>query len=259
VSLPQGGFGGQEGTGRRRVIVPAVALVAVLAWGWAVLAWGGGEEGRDPGARAAGPEPLTVPAGGETVGEPAGAAEAATVPEEPAYETTSQGERVELPERDSGATGHGAEGEPGVYDPLGTGAQPDDLTRTDRERVRYAAERFVVAAYGYTGSDGAEYLAGVSGASLSPDLSLSEGGPEIARYQRQVEETGTRSAARLERFDVTDTRPGEVVGRAYFQTGRSYRDDAGLEGEILAYRQKMTLLRTGETWKVGAVGEVEEL
>jgi hypothetical protein len=235
--------------------------VAVLAWGWAVLAWDGGEEGREPGARAAGPGETTLSSSGATVGEPAGATEAAAIPDEPAYETTPQGERAGLPEGDSGASGHdhGAEGEPGVYDPLGAGAQPDDLTQTDRERVRYAAERFVVAAYGYTGSDGAEYLAGVSGASLSPDLSLSEGGPEIARYQRQVEETGTRSAARLERFDVTDTRPGEVVGRAYFETGRSYRDDGGLEGEVLAYRQEMTLIRTGETWKVGAIGEVEEL
>lgn len=268
MSPPQGGFRGRReragGEARGRVLLRgALALVVVLAWSWTVLAWGG-EGGRSQGAGGEAGGEARSEARGEVgeiprapAGRPAAGAEGTgAVPDEPAYATTPAPAAGD-PGRKPGA--RGGAGEPGSYDPLGTGAEPGDLTPTDERRVRYAAQKFVMAAYGYTGGDGAEYLAGVASVSLSPDLSLSKGGPEISRYQRQVETTGTRSAVRLIRFEVEGSTPDTAEGYAYFETGEGYGRDGELSGKRLAYRQRMTLSRVGASWKVKEAGKVEEV
>lgn len=274
MSLPQGGFERREGFGRRRAIVWCAVVLALLAvWSSAVLSWGGGDSQGASGRGASRGE------AGESSERGSGQSRgfgAASVPDEPAYaEAGAFGEETPTvferqPQEPiagpmSGGNhshpegGEGASNEPGSYDPLGVGASPGDLAATDEARVRYAAWKFVAAAYGYTGSDGAEYLAGVAAVSLSPDLSLSEGGPEISRYAEQVNRTGTKSAAKLTRFDFDETSPDSATGYAYFETGEDYGPDGELTGEKLAYRQRMALSRVGEKWKVEATEEIEEI
>ena len=45
---------------------------------------------------------------------------------------------------------------------------------------------------------------------------------------------------------------------AYFETGSGYKSDGSLTGQTQAYRHKMILVRTGATWKIRAVENIEE-
>jgi hypothetical protein len=252
VSLPQGGFGGRERSGRRRAVaVAAAVLVLAAGWGYLVVSWG--EEER----ATATPE--------QTSSSEDARRQARAVPDEPAYATTPEEQtpseaRAEAPPPEAHGHPEGAAHEPGSYDPLGTGASPGDLSEIDRERIRFAASEFVSAAYGYSGEDPDEYNQGVGETVVWPAFYSSAGAGEISRYARQVEETGTRSAARLTRFEVEKTAPGSAAGYAYFETGEGHDPRTGkLTGERLAYRQEMTLSRSGASWKVKAVGKVEEV
>jgi hypothetical protein len=247
-------------------------LCLLLAWGWFVISWDtGDEEAARAGAAAperAEPSDPSVK-GGSAAGEPAtstGEAPGTSEPEEEPADREGHAAPEGTPVSEEAAGGghdhlhahpEGATNEPGTYDPLGTGAKPGDLTQTDEERARFAAASFVSAAYGYTGSDREEYLSGVYDWALSPDFARSQGSAEVSRYAGQVEETGTKSAARLTGFEVERTEPEGVRGWAHFETGEAY-DGTELVGERLRYRQELVLLRVGAAWKVQAAGKVEE-
>lgn len=252
MSLPQGGFGGRERPGRRRAVVVAAAVLALAAgWGYLVVSWG--EEGSATAASE------RTSSGEET------RRQAQAVPDEPAYATTPEEQtpseaRSEARTSETHEHPEGAAHEPGSYDPLGTGASPDDLSEIDWERVRFAAAEFISAAYGYSGEDPDEYNQGVGETVVWPAFYSSAGAGQVSRYAEQVEKTGTRSAARLTRFEVEETAPGSVTGYAYFETGEGHDPRTGkLTGERLAYRQEMTLARSGASWKVRSIGEVEEV
>ncbi|MDX5895181.1 hypothetical protein [Rubrobacter radiotolerans] len=250
MSLPNGGFERRDRPGKRRVVVwLAVGTVLVIGWVGIVLGWNT-KPSQDATVQNQRTDISTVPEG-PAFAQGTGITEPET-PAEPAEPV--EGVPVENLESREG----GADNEPGVYDPIGTGALAGDLSRTDEERVRYAAEKFVMAAYGYTGSDEAEYLAGVAAVSLSPDLSLSPGGAEISLYARQVEESGTKSAAILTDFELKNTSQETVNGTVIFETGEAYSPGGDLVGERLYYRQEMTLTRMGESWKVRAAEVVQE-
>lgn len=254
MSLPQRGFEGGRAGRRRTVVVAVVLLLALIGWGYLVVSWGGPAERTEAGAdgfverKALSPddrrEPQDVPDGNARA--------------------TAPGERapVEKPVgRDVGTHDHphGAAHEPGSYDPLGTGASSRDLSETDRERVRFVAAEFVSAAYGYSGRDEDVYNQGVGETVVWPIFYESEGAAEVRRYAEQVGRTGTRSAAELTRFEIEEATPELAAGYAYFETGEGRDPRTGeLTGERLAYRQQMTLARSGVSWKVKAAGEVEE-
>lgn len=256
MSLPQGGFEGGGRAGRRRtVVVAVVSLLALIGWGYLVVSWGGPAERTEAGAD--GSAERTAPS-------PDDRREPQDVPDGNAR-ATAPVERipVEKPaERDVGTHDHpeGAAHEPGSYDPLGTGASSGDLSETDRERVRFAAAEFVSAAYGYSGENPDEYNQGVGETVVWPVFYESGGAAEVRRYAGQVERTGTRSAAELTRFEIEGATPGLAAGYAYFETGEGRDTRTGeLTGEKLAYRQQMTLARSGASWKVKSVGEIEEV
>jgi hypothetical protein len=146
-----------------------------------------------------------------------------------------------------------------LYDPLGAGASPGDLTEVDRERARFAAAQFISAAYGYTGNDEDAYNQGVGDTVVWPAFYESEGSKEIERFASQVEKTGTKSAAKLTRLNLRQTSPHSASGYAYFETGEGYGTGGDLTGERRAYRQHMTLQRTGATWSVKATGPIQEV
>jgi hypothetical protein len=245
--------------------VAAAVLLSVIGWGYLVVSWGGDEEratAAPEGARAV-----------EQTKPPATQEETQAVPDEAAYAATpkeqrapSSGEKETTPEVPAGVApeprGRSEEPapEPGSPEPLGTGVPVEARAETEGERVRFAAAEFVSAAYGYSGEDPDAYNQGVGRTVVWPAFFDSAGAAEVTRYAEQVENSGTRSAARLTRFEAEETAPGNATGYAYFETGEGYDPRTGdLTGERIAYRQWMTLSRIGETWKVESAGEVEEV
>ena len=91
-----------------------------------------------------------------------------------------------------------------------------------------------------------------------PDFFDSEGSAETERYAEQVEESGTKSGAVLTEFEPVEVSADRATAYAYFETGSGYTKDGALTGDKQAYRQKMVLVRTGATWKVLAVENIEE-
>ncbi len=266
MGLPQGGFSERGRSGRRRAaIVGAIVVFFLLAWAYAVVSYGGGaRQGGDGGghqavAQKAG-QSAPAPVGGapsRASGAPAPSegtsARASTPAESPA--STAASTPAAAPSGGGGQTAGGS----GSYDPLGTGASPGDLTELDRERARFAAARFITAAYGYSGRDKNAYNQGVGDTVVWPAFYQSEGSKEIGRYASQVERTGAKSAAKLTRLDFRQTSPHGASGYAYFETGEGYAAGGDLTGERRAYRQHMTLRRTGATWSVKATGPVQEM
>ena len=270
--LPQGGFGGRARPGRRRVLaIGVIVLFLVVGWSYGVLSYGRGEGAGNAAAVSNGAPP------GQTSSADAAREEPQAVPEDNAYATAPGGQQQSLegtpktlveasngaPQASPAPAPHdhpeGATNEPGSYDPLGTGASAGDLAPIDRERVRFAAARFVSAAYGYSGRDEDAYNQGVGATVVWPVFYESLGAAEIERYAAHVEETGTESAALLTRFEVRTTTPSTAEGYAYFETGAGYGRDGELTGEKVAYRQRMTLARSGAVWKVRATEKIEEV
>ena len=267
--LPQGGFGSSQRPGRRRAyVLGTLVLLFVIGWSYGVLSYDHGEG--DSGAVADGnraPTPASAP--------PAEGEEPQAVPDENAHVSAPVEQRqppartsnapVEAPEAPqarpkSAPAGHpeGTTAGPGSHDPLGNGASAGDLAPIDRERIRFAAARFVSAAYGYSGRDEDAYNQGVGATVVWPGFYESPGAAEIERYAAQVGETGTESVALLTRFEVEKTTPDTAEGYARFETGSGYGPDGELTGEKLAYRQRMVLARSGSVWKVRATEKIEE-
>lgn len=265
-TLPQGGFGEHRGGWRRKpLIVGGVAIVLILVWTYAVLSYSGGDEASkkaspaDSGAATARTTPSALPdepayAGGDTTAD-----QLSTDGESDQPGRASEGAEAD-PRQESQVQDHpgGATNEPDSYDPLGTGASAGDLAPVDGKRIRFTAARFVSAAYGYSGKDKDAYNQGVGATVVWPDFFDSEGSSEITRYAAQVGDTGTSSAALLTRFEKLESSADSVKGYAYFETGSGYTTSGALQGKKEAYRQKMTLSRSGAVWKVLAVNDIEE-
>lgn len=266
--LPQGGFGERKQAGRRRaLVVGGVVFLGIVVWSYVVLSYGGNEAGAgkngpegDQAAEQA--ERASLPAEDEPEDVPddnASADEAQPEDRVPGSDPPSEDPApAYAPASEPQGYSDGATNEPGSYDPLGTGASAGDLAQVDKERIQFAAKRFVSAAYGYSGDDEDAYNQAVGQTVAWPVFYDSEGSKEIGRYAAQVEERGTRSAALLTRFETTKTSPDRVEGYAYFETGSGYGQNGELTGRKLGYRQRMTLRRSGAVWKVEATDNIEE-
>jgi len=149
--------------------------------------------------------------------------------------------------------------EPGVFDPAGKDPEPGELTETDRQRVGFTVQKFINAAYGYTGDDVTEYVRGIERNVIFDDFYESPGGGEIKTYVEAVRESGVSAAASLERFEITETNPGDVHGTAYFVVGESYGEQGGVEGETTQFRQRIRLVPEGEVFKVRWISVEEEI
>ena len=265
-TLPQGSFGERRGGWRRKpLIVGGVLLVLIVVWTYFVLSFGGGDQTPEKASSANNGAASTVP------DEPAYAEDASaggdSAPNAPSTDGSGdqsdpspEGAGTASGPRESRAHDHpeGATNEPGSYDPLGTGASAGDLVPVDEQRLRFAAARFVSAAYGYSGKNKDAYNQGVGAAVVRPDFFDSSGSSEITRYADQVGDTGTTSAAVLTRYETLDSSAKSATGYAYFDTGSGYSASGGLKVDKQSYRQKMTLTRSGSAWKVLSVNDIEE-
>lgn len=158
---------------------------------------------------------------------------------------------------DSGEAESG--GEQQSMDPLGKNPEPGDLTETQARRVKDTADRFITAAYGYTGNSREDYEQGIEQAALPHGLYRSPGGERIQEYAKAVGEDGITSAAVMDRFEITGTSTGRVEGVAYFEVGKTYNRYAELKGDTTAFEQKLTLAPMQGSYRViGAETEQQQ-
>lgn len=274
MSLPQEGFGKRAHAGRRKATaMAAVVIVAVVGWSFLVLSWDGGEKRATVAPEDTRAERSAVQGSTSEPSRREDRRGKGAVPDEAAYAATPEDPQehlaggaqmpveapASLPPRPRDDHPEGAGNASGSHDPLGAGAFADDLAEIDQERVRFTAAKFVSTAYGYSGKDTNRYNRVVGENVVWPDFFSTAGGEEISRYAGRVKQTGTRSAAKLTRFEVEDVESESVTGHAYFETGESYGSNGELTGELHPYRQDLTLQRSGATWKVRAAGRVEEV
>lgn len=145
----------------------------------------------------------------------------------------------------------------GAHDPLGKGADPDDLTDTEKERVRFAAAEFVTRAYGYTGGDPSAYREELAGVTITPEIYDSPGGAGLEEIEQEMTAGATESAAVLTDFELRETdADGVAKGVAYFTVGESYEAN-GVGGNVSDYAQPLNLQNYETGWKVVAADERE--
>lgn len=149
--------------------------------------------------------------------------------------------------------------EQGGFDPLGKDPQPGDLTETDEDKAEAAADRYVTAAYGYTGNSEKDYRQGVEQVALASGLYRSPGGERIEEYAEVAGGSGITSAAVMDSFEITSSEPSQVKGTAYFQVGKSYNRYAELKGEKTSFEQEMTLCPVYSTYRVCSAEAEEEV
>ncbi|MGB3635934.1 MAG: hypothetical protein WA982_17995 [Rubrobacteraceae bacterium] len=286
-TLPRDGFAGRgQGTRRKPLIIGGVVLALIAIWSYGVLSYGGGEQAKSTSPKDGGatteqtaasavPDEPAYAEGGSTNGS-GGGSTGGTATGADNTEGQSSGDSGNRDDETAGGAQQepspaggqqpaqhnhpvGAANEPGNYDPLGTGASEGDLAPIDEERLRFAAGNYISAAYGYSGDDKDAYNQGVGATVVWPDFFDSEGSSETERYAEQVKESGTKSGAVLTEFETLEITEDRATAYAYFKTGSGYASDGSLTGETQAYRQKMTLARTGATWKVLGVEKIEEV
>lgn len=110
--------------------------------------------------------------------------------------------------------------EPYASPPSGSedGSEDEDSTQLNPEqqtRARTAAEQYISAAYGYTGTSHDDYMAGI-GRTASEEILSSPGGERLEDYSNAAPECGMASTATLDEFEIVETAPEGIAATAYF-------------------------------------------
>ena len=273
----------ERNNGRRRdrlVIYTGIAVSIVLLWTLLVLVLGVGSHGSGSAANdgagagkqsSAGGDTGQAAKGGITAPHPEnnggtlvhsdtlGGKPEAVRPTNPAKFIAQ--ERV----RDRKASGQpplpkgGAVDEPSGRDPLGIKAKKIPLTPVDQDRVKAAAAKFVIDAYGYSGKDRNEYVKNLNRQIIPQTFYSSPGDTEIESYLQLIESRGTKSAAKLTGFEFGRVTDQEIPGYAYFSTADSYDHYGNLVGNKTNYRQKLALVRNGAVFSVKSADRIQEV
>ena len=249
---------GASGAGNKTMAIVAIVATLGCLWITAFLLLGGEEQSSSPNDSAPAPE--------TTAAEPAPAEPTTDRPESDptggedfAASSTDEPEAVDV---DRNAQQQATPGQkPNVklpdesvdYDPLGTGADSESLTETEKGRVELAAEQFVIHAYGFTGNgkDGQfEYETGVSQHVDAATFYDSPGTQPLAELAKKIKSGGITSTASMDSFSIQTAKPGRVDGTATFTVESP-------DGSV-TYAQDLTLTKTGNLWRVGAAQEIEE-
>ena len=127
---------------------------------------------------------------------------------------------------------------------------PPSEAEIDTTRARTASERYIVAAYGYTGSDEEEYLEGIEQAA-SEEIYDSPGGQQLAGYAKAAPECGMKSTAIVEEFEVLGQSEEGLDAAVTFSV-----DDA--DGQTHTFLQEHRLSSANGVYEVSEVS-VEEL
>ncbi len=134
-------------------------------------------------------------------------------------------------------------------DPVG-GVETRGPGATESARARAASERYVAAAYGYSGSSAGAYLEGIERAATE-EVYGSPGGRKLKGYSRAAPECGMRSTAGLEGFELLDRGPRGLDVAVVFSV-----EDA--DGQTHLFRQYQRLVSSEDAYEVSGAS-VEEL
>lgn len=246
----------------KRIAIIAGIAAFVLLWVGVVL-W----LGRIGSAESSQPASSEVPVA-TTTQEHSVEDEAAA---EEGSETGGEGQGSETQEQPAGSSVAPAQQEgsvpQGTFDPLQEegnqpeGGQPEDSggseepappseAEIETTRARTASERYIVAAYGYTGSDEEEYLLGIEQAA-SEEIYDSPGGKRLKEYAKAAPECGMKSTAILEEFEVLGKSGKGLDAAVTFSV-----EDA--DGQTHTFRQEQRLSSSNGVHEVSAVS-VEQL
>lgn len=233
--MARNGFGVPSPTGERRAAGLAILFGGVVLAGIILvfaLTGGGGE---------------TAPQGGQS---PQGATmdAAPAAPEKPAVAAEPVSRPSGENENEATTPPEGATHEPGGYDPLGTGAEPGDLSETERGRVEMAATNFVLAAYGYKGDKQQEYSTVLNRTIFPWTFYESPGGAYVKDYRRRINDGGLEGSAVVDRFEMKETSLEEVKGVVHFVV----EDELGKR----SVTQELTLKPHRAIWRVSGAGEI---
>jgi hypothetical protein len=233
--VARNGLDGPSPTGERRAVGLAILFGGVVLVGVILvfaLTGGGGETAAQDGAS---------PQGATTDDAPA-------APEKPAVEAEPVSRPSGENENEATTPHEGATHEPGGYDPLETGAEPGDLSETEKGRATMAATNFVLAAYGYKGKNQQEYSTVLNRTIFPWSFYESPGGAYVKDYRRRINDGGIKSSAVVDRFEMKETSLEEVKGVVHFVV----KDDLGKR----SLSQKLTLKPHRAIWRVSGAGEI---
>lgn len=257
---------------RKATVIVIVGVVVLVGWIAAVAALAGQS---DPsGSRSAGN-------GGSQQGGAEGAGAGDTSQQQTAPEQTNDEEEGEPSEQDPGQTeqamaGEGTppqDGQPPVdggadtgevFDPLEedsqqgasqqhsgsserqqpTGGGPAEI---DRTRARAASERFITAAYGYTGGSSEDYLGAVEQATAE-EIHDSPGGSMLKGYSKAAPECGMKSTAILEEFEIIGRSVDGLDASVTFTVEDGSSDSS--DGQTHTYRQDQRLISSDGAYEV---------
>lgn len=238
------GAGGAHSSRGKAVLMIVLAGAFLAAWVILFALYGGGGGQASEGG----------PAAGETTSgaaePPSGEKTQTAVPGEPVSRLEDGEDGGPGDGRRGGKTSPGAKNEPGGYDPLGTGAEPGDLSETEEGRVTMAATNFVLKAYGYSGDEEKEYTGPLNRYIFPWSFYESPAGATIKDYRRRIGSGGVQSSAVMERFEIKETSLEEAKGVAHFVV----EDDFGKR----KLTQELTLKPYEAVWRVAQGGDVEQ-
>lgn len=137
--------------------------------------------------------------------------------------------------------------------------KPDSTGVADEDRAKAAADRYITAAYGYTGDSGKEYREHISRAADKETLYRSPGGERVQGYARSAEKDGITAAAVMESFEIDSTEGQKVEGTAYFRVGREYDRYAEIKGESTPFAVDLTLTPVRSTYEVSSASAEQEV
>lgn len=151
--------------------------------------------------------------------------------------------------------------EAGNHDPLGTGAEPGELSETEREEVEAVATEYVPAVYDYAGLSALEYRTNVREVA-APEYYEGPGGDTVIANIEDVEERAEKEAdgppypthtnTEVEEWRITGEDLTRVEGEIYYN---AKADDL----RTADYREKLELENREGEWEVVQGGEREEL
>lgn len=141
------------------------------------------------------------------------------------------------------------------------GQQPEreaEPPEVDRTRARTAIERYVTAAYGYTGESKEDYLQAIEQAA-SQEIFDSPGGSKLEGYARAAPECGMRSTVILDEFEVVGQGEEGMDVSATFSVEDGSSDSSDPQSHTFTQDQRLVSSESSDgAYEVSAVS-VEEL
>lgn len=130
--------------------------------------------------------------------------------------------------------------------------KPDETGVADEDRAKAAADLYITSAYGYTGESGKEYHDRIARTVNEEKFYSSTGGQRVQEYAKAAENEGMKSAAVMERFEISSTEGSSIEGTAYSRVAESYDRYGGIKGQSTPFAIDLKLSPSRSTYEVSS-------